>query len=60
MCAVAQLCPTLCNPMDLDPLSMEFFKQESWSGLPFLPPGDLPDPGIKLMSPALADGFFTT
>ena len=36
---------------------------EYWSGLPFPPPGDLPDPGIKLsslLSPALAGGFFTT
>ena len=30
------------------------------SGLPCLPPGDLPDPGIKPMSPALAGGFFTS
>ena len=29
------------------PLSMEFFKQEYWSGLPFPTPGDLPDPGIE-------------
>ena len=35
------------------PLSMGFFRQEYWSGLPFLPPGDLSDPGIKPMSPAL-------
>ena len=35
------------------PLSMDFPKQEYWSGLPFLSPGDLPDPGIKPMSPAL-------
>ena len=35
------------------PLSMGFSRQESWSGLPFPPPGDLPDPGIKLGSPAL-------
>ena len=38
-------------------------RQEYWSGLPCPPPGDLPDPGTKsssLMSPALADGFFTT
>jgi len=28
--------------------------------LPFPPPGDLPNPGIKPMSPALAGGFFTT
>ena len=37
--------------------------QEYWSGLQCPPPGDLPGPGIKpvsLMSPALADGFFTT
>ena len=32
------------------PLSMEFFKQEYWSGLPCPTPGDLPDPGIKLTS----------
>ena len=45
------------------PLSIEFSRQEHWSGLPFLPPGDLPDPGIEHTwpaSPALADGFFTT
>ena len=42
------------------PLSMEFFSQEYWSGLPFPTPGDLPDPGIKPGSPALAGGFFTT
>ena len=44
------------------PLSMEFSRQEFWSGLPFPPPGDLPDAGIKpcLLSPALAGGFFTT
>ena len=33
------------------PLSMRFPRQEYWSGLPFLPPGDLPDPGIKPASP---------
>ena len=45
------------------PLSMEFFRQEYQSGLPSPPPGDLPDPGIKPVSPvspALADRFFTT
>ena len=42
------------------PLSMGFFRQEHWSGLPFPSPGDLPDPGIKRGSPALAGGFFTT
>ena len=34
------------------PLSMGFFRQEYWSGLPFPPPDDLPDPGIKPTSPA--------
>ena len=42
------------------PLSMEFFRQEYWSGLPFPSPGDLPDPGIEQTSPALAGRFFTT
>ena len=44
-------------------LSREFPRQEYWSGMPFLPPGDLPDPGIEpmsLMLLALAGGFFTT
>ena len=35
------------------PLSMEFPRQEYWSGLPFPSPGDLPDPRIEPMSPAL-------
>ena len=35
------------------PLSMGFFRQEYWSGLPCRPPGDLPDPGIKPRSSAL-------
>ena len=42
---------------------MGFSRQEHWSGLPFPPPGDLPNPGIKpvsFMSPALAGGFITT
>ena len=33
---------------------------ESWSGLPFPPPGDLSDPGIKATFPALPGRFFTT
>ena len=41
------------------PLSMEFPRQEYWSGLPCPSPGDLPDPAIKPMSPALASEFFT-
>ena len=45
------------------PLSTGFSRQEYWSGLPFPPLGDLPDPGIEpevLMCPALAGRFFTT
>ena len=45
------------------PLSMGFSRQESWSGLQFPPPGDLPDLRIESMSPVfptLAGGFFTT
>ena len=41
------------------PLSMVFPRQEYWSALPF-PSEDLPEPGIKLTSPALEGGFFTT
>ena len=43
-------------------LSIGFFRQEYWSGWPFPPPGDLPDPGIEPTSPsspALAGSFFT-
>ena len=39
---------------------MGFSRQEYWSGLPFPSPGDLPDPGEKPASPALAGGFLTT
>ena len=45
------------------PLSMEFSRQEYWSGLPFPTSGDLPDLGMEptsLVSPALAGRFFTT
>ena len=45
------------------PLSMEFSRQEYWSGLPFPSPGDLPNQGIKPMasaSSALAGRFFST
>ena len=44
-------------------LSMEFSRQEYWSGLSFTTPGGLLDPGVKPMSlalPALAGEFFTT
>ena len=42
------------------PLSMGFSQQEYWSGLQFPPPGDLLDPGIEFVSPALQVDFFTT
>ena len=41
------------------PLSVEFSRQESWSGLPSPSPRDLPDPGTETLSPALAGMFFT-
>ena len=47
---VAQSCQILCDPMDCslpDPLSMRFYKQTYWSGLPFPSPGDLPHPEIE-------------
>ena len=42
------------------PLSVGFPKQEYWSGLPFLSPVDILDPGIEPRSPALAGEFFTS
>ena len=59
MSSVTQSCSTL-TPWTVAhqaPLSMGFSRREYWSGLPFPPPGDLPDPGIRpasLTSPALA------
>ena len=61
MC-VAQSCSTLCDPMDYSPPGSSVHgisKQEYWSGLSFLPPGDLLNPGIKpmpLVSPAWQAG----
>ena len=46
-----------------DPLSMEFSRQEYWSGLPLSTPGDLPDTGIipvSFASPTLSGRFFIT
>ena len=45
---------TLCDPMDCSPPGSSvrgIFQQEYWSGWPFIPPGDLPDTGIKPVSP---------
>ena len=39
---------------------MGFSRQEYWRGLPFPSPGDLPDPGIEPVSPALAGGFLSS
>ena len=61
---ITKLRPTLVTPWTVArqaPLSMGFSKQEYWSELPFLSPGDLPDPGIEPTSPvtpALAGRFF--
>ena len=63
MLSRAPLFATLWTVAHEAPLSMEFSRQEYGSGLPFPPPVDLPNPGIKptsLVSPALAGGFFTT
>ena len=59
----AQLCLPRCDPMDCSPPgppSMGLSWQEYWCGLVFPPSWDLPNPGIKPMSPTLAGGFFTT
>ena len=56
-----QLCATLWTVAHQAPLTMEFSKQEYQTGLPFLPPGDLPNPGIEPASPkslALTGRFF--
>ena len=55
--------PAPCDLRDCGssaPLSMGFPRKEHWSGLPFLPLGELPDPGIEPESSALAGAFFTT
>ena len=56
-CLVTKCCPTFVTPWTVAhqaPLSILFSRQEYWSELPFPSPGDLPEPGIKTMSPALA------
>ena len=55
-----QLFATLWTVAHQASLSMAFSRQEYWSGLPFPSAGDLPDPGIGLVSLALADVFFRT
>ena len=59
---VTQSCLILCAPWTVAcqaPLSMEFSRQEYWSGLPFPSPGDLPNPEFELGSPAFAGQSFT-
>ena len=61
--SVARVFVTLWTVAHQDPLSMGFSRQEYWSGFPCPPPGDLPDPGVKLTSlrsPAFSGRFFTT
>ena len=51
---VAQFCPTRVTPWTIAhqvPLSIGFSRQEYWSGLPFPPPDDPPNPGIEPISP---------
>ena len=59
-CSVVSTSVTPWTVAHQGPLSIGFPRQEYWSGLPFLPPGDLPKAGIEPVSPALAGGFFTT
>ena len=59
----AQSCPTVCDPMDCSPPGSSIhgiLQARILEGLPFPSPGNLPVPGIKPISPALAGGFFTT
>ena len=63
ICVRAPSCRTLCNLMACSlqsPLSLGFPRQKYWSGLPFPPPGDHPDPRMEPKSLVLAGGFFTT
>ena len=56
MCVLVSHVRLILTPWTLArqaPLSMEFSRQEYWSVLPFPPPGNLPNPGIKARTPAL-------
>ena len=55
-----RLCATPEAAAHQAPLSLGFSRQEHWSGFPYPPPGDLPDPGMELGSPALVGRFFTS
>ena len=58
MLGQVQLFANLWTVACLAALSTKFFRQEYWSGLPFLTPGHFPNPGVRPMSLALG-GFFT-
>ena len=66
MRSVTQLCLTLCNPTCCSPPGPSvhgILQKEPWSGVPFPPPGDLPDPGVAPASPEAPvwpGGFSTT
>ena len=64
-CMLSHFSRTLCNAMVAcqAPLSMGFSRQEYWSGLPYSPPGDIPNPGtepMSLTSTTLAGVLFST
>ena len=61
-CLIAQLCPTLCNPVDCSPPGPSvhgILQARILEWLPFPPPGDLPNPEIKPRLPAFKGRFFT-
>ena len=65
VCSVIQSCQLFATPWIVAlqaPLSMEFSRQDYWSGLPSPPPGDLPSPGTEPVSPAVPvlSGRFST
>ena len=63
VCVYAQSCLALCSPMDCGCSAHEISRQEYWNKLSFPTPGNLSVSGVKsssLLSPAWADGFFTT
>ena len=62
-CKSPELCPTFCDPKDCSPPGFSvhrIFQAGLLDQVPLPSPGDLPDPGIEPVSPALASGFFTS
>ena len=59
-CLVSKSCPTLCSSMDCSMPGSSVHGIFQVRILSFPSPGDLPDPEIKTLSPALAGRFFTT